>query len=162
VTLVEKIAAAFSVEPIPSGPLVELGYLDPANQGDYGATAYFSGKPWNALDAESLRFHADAMYMFTPLAHQYYLPAFMVASLSDPKVADVIPDNIIFHLSQHEDKFWWERILALTPSQREVVAEFVEAVADIEIDRPKIAAVFAGFSQAAQMPNKSLERTRDK
>ena len=128
-TLVEKIAAAFCVEPIPKEPLVEPEYLDPVNQGDYGATAYFSGKPWSGLDVNSLRYHEDAMVMFTPHAHQYYLPAFMVASLSDPAGADVIPDNIIFHLSRYTEGFWWERVRVLTPLQCEVVAEFVQAVA---------------------------------
>ena len=161
-TLVEKIAVVFSVEPVPKEPLVEPAYLDPANQGDDGATEYFSGKRWNTLEVAKLRYHSDAMFMFTPEVHRYYLSAFMTASLTHPHEADDIPDKILFHFMSHDEPFWNERIEVLAPSQREVVASFLRAVADPQIDGASLNAALEGLPQVRQMPNTSLERTRDR
>jgi hypothetical protein len=161
VTLVAQIEGAFSVAPVPEEPLLEPVYLDPARQGDEGATEYFSGKPWNILDVEMLRYHSIALYMFTPEAHRYYLPAFMIASLQHPREADVIPLNSLSHLSQYKEPYWWERARALSPSQCAVVSDFVRAVAEEHTDPGMVSAALAGLAQAAQTPNKSLERTRE-
>jgi hypothetical protein len=110
VTLIDTIKRVFGVAPPPPEPLVEAGYLIRGGQGDEGATAYFSGKPWQGLDVKSLRYHEAVMYMFTPTAHQYYLPAFMVASLETPREADIITDNIILHFARYEEPFWWQSI----------------------------------------------------
>ena len=160
-TLVDRIAAAFSVEPVPSEPLFEPQFLDPAKQGDDGATDYFLGKQWNTLEVAELRYHSDAMFMFTPEVHRYYLPAFMSASLTHPDEADTIPDDILFHLG-HNDLFWNERVKALSAAQREVVASFLRAVADPKIDGSRLTAALEALSQAPQMPNTSLERTRER
>jgi hypothetical protein len=130
VDLRKKIEAAFGDGPPPEEPLVEPGYLDPLAQGDEGATAFFSGKRWNELPPRGLRFHESAMYMFTPEVHRYYLPAFTLLSLDDPETADIIPDNMLFHFSQHKDPFWWARIRILTPAQCDVMADFFAALGD--------------------------------
>lgn len=112
--LVNKIIEAFPVQPVPLEPLMEPEYLNPLAQGDEGATEYFSGKPWDTLNVEGLVYHSAALYMFTPQAHSYYLPAFMMASIKYPHEADEIPDLIILHLSNFHNPFWWERICALS------------------------------------------------
>jgi hypothetical protein len=35
---------------------------------------------------------------FKPEYFRYYLPAFMIASIADPSIADVVPGSIVFHL----------------------------------------------------------------
>jgi hypothetical protein len=69
--------------------------------------------------------------MFTPAAHRYYLPAFMLASLNHPHEAGEIPDKIIWHLASHQEPFWWERISLLSPEQCDAVADFVRTVAGL-------------------------------
>ena len=88
--------------------------------------------------------------MFTPRAHQYYLPAFMVASLKEPREADVIPDNIIGHFASHEDPFWWERIRLFTPAQCDVIAMFIRTVADEGHEWKQIEQAIAGLERAKQ------------
>ena len=160
-TLVAQIEGAFGVAPVPKEPLVEPVYLDPANQGDEGATECFSGKSWTSLDVDMLRYHSIALYMFTPEVHRYYLPAFMIASLEQPTKADVIPLNIVHHLSMYKEPYWWERVRALSPLQCAVVSDFVRAVTEEHTDQNMVNAALAGLSQAAQTPNTSLERTRE-
>jgi hypothetical protein len=147
---VVDIERAFGVAPPPAEPLVEAEYLRPAAQGDEGATEYFSGKSWKGLEAQWLRYHEAAMYMFTPRAHQYYLPAFMLASLQEPREADVIPDNIIGHFASYEDPFWWERIRVFTPAQCDVIAAFIRTVADSGHEPKQIEQALAGLERVKQ------------
>jgi hypothetical protein len=161
VQLIAEISEAFRLEPVPTEPLLEAEYLNPAAQGDEGATEYFSGKRWDSLDVRNLRCHAIALYMFTPEAHRYYLPAFMKASLEYPAEADVIPENILFHFAEFENPFWAERIRALSPLQRQVVAGFLRATADRTVDERWLVPALRGLALGGQMPNKSLERTRE-
>jgi len=129
-SLVARVEQAFGVGPPPPEPIVDPEYLRPGALGDEGVTSFFSGKPWTGIDVTQLRNHRAAMYMFTPQAHHYYLPAFIVAALSSPPEADDTTDLIIFHLSMHYDSFWWERIRLFDPTQCDVIAEFVEVVSD--------------------------------
>jgi hypothetical protein len=129
-SLIERVEAAFAAGPPPVEPIVCAEYLRPNAQGDEGATDFFLGRPWRGLDAPMLRYHRAAMYMFTPRAHHYYLPAFILASLDSPPEADDIRDLIIFHLSMYHDSFWWERIRLFDPAQCDVLAEFVVDVSD--------------------------------
>jgi hypothetical protein len=130
VLLIDRIEKTFGVGPAPPEPIVEPEYLRPGAQGDQGATNYFLGKRWKGLDADALRHHRAAMYMFTPRAHHYYFPAFMSVALDSAPEADDLPDLIIYHLSLHHDLFWWERIRLFDPPQCDVIAEFVEVVSD--------------------------------
>jgi len=130
VLLLDRIERTFGVGPPPLEPIIDREYLRPGATGDEGATDFFLGKPWKGLDADLLRYHRAAMYMFTPPAHHYYFPAFMDAALDSPPEADDLPDLIIYHLSQHLDLFWWEPIRLFNPAECDIIAEFVEVVSD--------------------------------
>ena len=158
--LLAQISNAFSLEPVPEDPLLEAAYLDPANQGDEGATEYFLGKRWDSLDVANLRFHAIALYMFTPETHRYCLPAFMTATVKHPQEADVIPQNILFHFARFEEPFWAERIRVLSSPQREAVASFLRATSDDVVDGRYLEAALRGLANGGQLPNTSFERTR--
>jgi hypothetical protein len=162
VQLLAQISNAFGLEPVPTEPLLEASYLDPTKQGDEGATEYFLGKRWDALDVENLRYHAIALYMFTPDAHRYYLPAFMTATVRHPEKAGVIPENILFHFAQFEEPFWAERIRVLSRAQREAVASFLRATSDEIVDRLHLDQALRGLAHGGQLPDTSLERTRDR
>jgi hypothetical protein len=141
----------------PKEPIVEPGYLNPNWQGDEGTTKYFSGKSWKGLDVESLRLHESAMYIFTPEAHNYYLPAFMLASLKEPLKADIILDNLMFHFAEYKTEFWWKRISMLTPEQCEVVGEFIIEIAD-EFDHKTghLQSALKGLKLAKELANKAI------
>jgi hypothetical protein len=161
VQLLAQISNAFGLEPVPEEPLLQAAYLDRSNQGDEGATEYFLGKRWDSLDVENLRYHAIALYMFTPEAHRYYLPAFMTATVKHPVEADVIPENILFHFARFEEPFWSDRIRVLSPPQRDVVASFLRATSDDVVDKRYLEAALRGLAQGGQLPNTSFERTRE-
>jgi hypothetical protein len=128
--LIDRIEKVFGSGDPPVAPIVDPEYRRAGAQGEEGAADFFLGKPWKGLDADMLRYHRAAMYMLTPRAHHYYFPAFMGAALDSPLEDDAIADLIIYHLSQHLDPFWWERIRLFKPPQCDVVAEFVEVVSD--------------------------------
>jgi hypothetical protein len=90
----ERIERAFAGTPRPAGELVATTY------DDEGVSAYFAGKSWRGHPVSDLRLHEVALCFFTPEAFRYYLPAFMLASLEDPEVADVIPQSIIGALAR--------------------------------------------------------------
>jgi hypothetical protein len=127
-SLLARIRAVFPESPVPREPLLEPVYLDPDAQGDEGATVYFSGKRWTSLDAAGLAYHRIALYMFTPAAHSYYLPAFMSAYIEHPEAAGPIPDDLMSHFSTYPDPFWSRRVEALSYAQREVVASFLSQI----------------------------------
>jgi hypothetical protein len=129
-SILSRIEAAFPATPVPGAPLLEPGYLDPQAQGDEGATAYFSGKRWKSLDVAGLSYHRAALYMFTPSAHAYYLPAFMSACIENPEAAGAIPEDIIGHFSMCAEPFWRRRVEALSLEQREVVASFLRHIGE--------------------------------
>jgi hypothetical protein len=51
----------------------------------------FAGRAWKELDVSFLRSNVEAVNFLTPEGLRYYLPAFMIASMLEPKRADVIP-----------------------------------------------------------------------
>jgi hypothetical protein len=53
----------------------------------------FVGKRWQDLTTEELRTGHDALGMMTPEGFRYYLPAYLVLTLQDPKEADVEADK---------------------------------------------------------------------
>lgn len=103
----------------PDGPFAE------------GTVKYFSGKLWQQVILPNLSSVADAMVYFTPEAHRYYLPAYMVLSLASPEDDD-FSDFIIFHFSKHEDPFWAERIDCFSPEELETIEYYIRAIAEID------------------------------
>jgi len=65
-----------------------------ATKQDEGIVDYFRGTTWRGHTVRDLRYHSAALAFFTDSAFRYWLPAFMLASLEDAKIADVIPESI--------------------------------------------------------------------
>jgi len=94
-----QINDAFSTLPIP------LGKLSIATYDDENTHAYFTGTKWNEHDVLKLREQHSSISFFTPEAFKYYLPAFMVAELNHPELADIIAEtlaNKFIHISVSE------------------------------------------------------------
>ena len=94
--LINKIESAFKNTPKPTGLLSRNPSEDaPAN--------YFSGRSWQGHKTTDLRQHLDAFYEFEPEAFRYYLPAFMLADLTDPIDADIIGEAIVWFFTPREN-----------------------------------------------------------
>jgi hypothetical protein len=88
---------------------------------------FFRAKSWDQLAAEDLRRHHTALALFTPEAFQYFLPAFMLASLSSFENGDVLPDAIRFYFEySNEIKGHFPvRISGFSPPQREAIIGYL-------------------------------------
>jgi len=95
--LINKIESAFKSTPIPTGLLSR-------NSDDASATHYFSGTTWHGHKTTALRQHSDALYEFEPEAFRYYLPAFMLAEITDPIEADIIGEAIVWFFTPRENE----------------------------------------------------------
>lgn len=88
---------------------------------------YFGGQPWQQFASiTELRYHSDALALFSNVAFHYYLPAFMIATLRDAVAADVIPDNIVYSFRCELGQAARGRLELFSQTQRAVVAEFLE------------------------------------
>jgi len=118
-TLIKK---AFKDTPYPVGKLTDT-------YDDEGVSEFFAGKQWENLNAPDLRKHDVALSFFEPEAFRYFLPAFMLAELSDPETADVIGESIVFHFSKPKE-FWIEsyekRISLFTRNEKEAIVRFID------------------------------------
>jgi hypothetical protein len=95
---------------------------------------YFGGRRWQELvNADELRYHECALSLFTPQAFHYYLPAFIRATLRDPKGADVIPDGITFAFESELGAASRERLPLFTAAQRQSVARFLRELVTLRL-----------------------------
>ena len=98
--LIRQIESAFEQTPSPGATDEEISKT-PA---DEGVADYFRGRSWRYHTVKTLRWHSCALVYFTAKAFRYYLPAFMLAELKDPEVADNIRESIAFRLYQDDGK----------------------------------------------------------
>src|ERR1700741_4292626 len=97
--------------------------------------AYFAGKPWQELtNVNELRYHADALFLFSNAAFHYYLPAFMCATLDNPDAADLIPDKIVFTFESEFGASSRNRLELFSPRQLKLVGEFFTILAERGIE----------------------------
>ncbi|HEX7680876.1 MAG TPA: DUF6714 family protein [Thermoanaerobaculia bacterium] len=97
--------------------------------------AYFADRPWQELtNVDELRYHADALHLFSNKAFHYYLPAFMCVTLATPDAADVIPGKIVFSFECEFGARSRDRLALFSSHQRKVVGEFIAILADRGIE----------------------------
>ena len=90
---------------------------------------FFADKAWaDCADVAALRYHNDALYLFAPSAYHYYLPAFIRATLLDPKAADLIPETIVSTLAHEFGNASRGRLELFSLPQRVVLALFLRAL----------------------------------
>ena len=75
----EKINAVFSVVPYPGDYNITIHPLGL----DEEIEEYFRGTIWKGHPAEKLRYHKDALGLFSPEGYHYFLPAFLILTLQD-------------------------------------------------------------------------------
>ena len=91
----------------------------------------FRERHWKTLDTETLRYHAEAVFFFTPEAFRYYLPSYLLAVLKAYEETDVLPDLLIAALTPppEDDKrlaSFLARVEPLTIPQKRALAAFLE------------------------------------
>lgn len=141
----KKIINAFSGLAIPKGKLCNEEY-------DYdNAHGGFTGTNWQEHDAAYLRMNEGALSFFTPEAFRYYLPAFMMAELSNPETADIIAEGVAFHLT--DTPFSKERIATFNKEQLLAIIAFFECCAN----RYKDGIYDVVYKHAAEELNKAIK-----
>ena len=75
------IERAFAETPHPGNNFSDIS----ATQWDEGIVDYFRRSTWRGHQTTNLRKHVAALSFFTHKAFRYWLPAFMLAELEEPK-----------------------------------------------------------------------------
>lgn len=90
---------------------------------DEGIVEYFRGTGWQGHQVKDLRYHCDALAIFTDRAFRFWLPAFMLAVLEDSEAADCISDFIPYHFS---DSYCGENgVAAFLPNELQAIVTFL-------------------------------------
>jgi len=96
----------------------------------------FEGRHWKELSNEDLVIQSSSICVMTPEAFHFYLPAFLLASLGPPEVADFVLTAIEYMLLEPAPKGSWlfEDAQLLDREQRAAIREFLEFFRDLEGD----------------------------
>lgn len=106
-SLIDEIAAAFPLEPIPAEDDLTHCTYEKRYGGTYGGPCddcseiaeFFAGKRWNEPTVLEYRRFCDAITLMTQNAFNYYLPGWLTASLIHCEDADVVPDYLLYAMS---------------------------------------------------------------
>jgi hypothetical protein len=122
--VIAQIEAAFADTPAPGDKFEDISAT---SYGEEGVVDYFRGTTWRGHRTRDLRIHDCALSYFTDKAFRYWLPAFMIAELEDPVVADVIGEGIAFHLTESDGAA--ARLRQFAQGELEAIAAFLEECA---------------------------------
>ncbi len=92
--LIKKIKNSFTQTPYPEDDDLTVHPLGL----DEEFYSEIKGKTWQELKPEMLKYHQDCIGVLTPKGFQYYLPAFLVADLSE-REGTIISEMLIINLS---------------------------------------------------------------
>jgi hypothetical protein len=134
--LKQEIAAAFADVPYPGDERIAYNHDD--WEGARLSDA-FKGKHWGTLTLQELREHD--MYFLSHDGFRYYLPAYLLASLSsldDPLREEILPTTVygltLFEGDTPEDQMLRQgrltRFGVFTPAQTRAIRSFLEYVRD--------------------------------
>ncbi|WP_425398375.1 DUF6714 family protein [Aeoliella sp.] len=128
----ELIQRAFADTPHPGNGREDLAV---EIYDDEGTTEHFRFTKWEDHSVEQLRQHCSSLGFFTGPAFRYFLPAYMIAELDDPKSADVIGESIEYFLTEkpsHKKKRLAvsERGELFNQDERLAIAAFLEVMFD--------------------------------
>src|SRR5688572_8716232 len=60
---------------------------------------FFKGKRWQDINLDELIANRDHLPIFTSEAYRYYLPAYMIATISQFESVDVLSNNTLYSLT---------------------------------------------------------------
>jgi len=92
---------------------------------------FFAGKPWRTLGGKALRRYGDADALFTVEAYCYFLPAYLLAAIREPRELDVCLDHLAYRFGPKPGESWPAQRLAhvlreLTSDERAAVHAYFE------------------------------------
>ncbi len=106
----------------------------PDSYDDEDITEYFSDTTWEGHLTVSLRAHCSAIStFFTPVAYHYWLPAYLIASITDSEELDVCLDALVGSLFPEQQNLnncteRSERLSLLTNEQKLAVIATLEII----------------------------------
>jgi hypothetical protein len=151
VSIEANVRKAYANTSLPPGPLLETPDAE-------GAETVFSNVRWPDLRLDQLRAHTAAVTFLSPSAFAYFLPAFILAALSEVGVRDSLLLRLLppkADASRPSFTAWWK---LLSHPQKSAVVAFVEWCRE---DDPLLPEASIVALKNAAGPNKSLERTRE-
>jgi len=120
----EEIRAAFPLHGVPRKDEIIVHACDEC----FALRDAFAGRRWSDIPIKQLREHSSALSLFSPIAHHYYLPAFLTAA-TDPAVGSNFPmlDMVIYDLcpSKRDPGNWSERFSLFSPAQLSCLAHWL-------------------------------------
>ncbi|MCY1031136.1 hypothetical protein OV207_06680 [Corallococcus sp. BB11-1] len=92
----------------------------------------FRGMHWKDVPAQRIRQHAAHLSLLSPEALHYYLPAYLLAALTDPDVRDFLLSQLSIPDESHPElrTHFKSRFDTLPPQQRNVVQTFLRRMRD--------------------------------
>lgn len=124
------IESAFGEMQYPRGSAVVSAADGPALVKSY------TNKDWRELTPEVLTY--SSLYFFTGAGFQYFIPAFLLASLDEDNVE--LRGRVVRALAPRDpgdaaqEEAFGERVRLLTPAQRAAVGAFLDAVREHHLD----------------------------
>jgi hypothetical protein len=103
---------------------------------------FFRGKRWQDITLDALIANRDHLPVFTPEAYCYYLPAYMIATISQFANVDVLSNNTLYSLTPPEQDDAWKEIFLSTAKeftqiQRLAISNFLELYSRLSPDMLK-------------------------
>jgi len=148
IELIVAIRKAFQSVPYPGDDGIVSSSLDE------DVAASFRGRSWEALPLRAIFWERGDIFVLTPEAFAYYLPAFMLACLDHYDEMDTLPDSLSHLLTVPEErpesatsrasasespitpkewrKYHLGYALALNEEQSAVVKRFLEYLRDLD------------------------------
>lgn len=129
-SVIEEIKLAWDGVPYPGDDNI----FTPHSYDDEGITEYFRGTTWEGHSAKSLLGHASAIStFFTPIAYHYWLPAYLIATIENPKELDAGLDCLVSSLFPASEGLFFqaeqqERLALLTYEQKTAVIATLELI----------------------------------
>jgi hypothetical protein len=113
-SLIGTISTAFESRRYPGDESITRCTYDKRNGGTYDGPCwecqevaeYFKGKPWMKLTGHELRRYGDNDALFTVPAYCYFLPAYLVAAIREPKELDDCVDHLTYRFGPKPEEEW--------------------------------------------------------
>jgi hypothetical protein len=89
---------------------------------------YFKGTTWEGHTPENLRKHSSAFTFLSPVAYNYWLAAFLLAAIEDPREADVCVEYIAWSICPYKtpDTDYEARMALFTQEQMDALAGYFQ------------------------------------
>jgi Family of unknown function (DUF6714) len=126
--IASRIREAFASVPYPGDDRLvpQTAHRDPERE---QIATDFAGRDWRELGVEVARGEPEGLFLMSPLAFRFYLPAYALAAVADPFGSDLVPAAVVQSLTPPPDsddaaRWFEERVGGLS-------AEQVDAMRDV-------------------------------